>query len=92
MSKIITFGEIMLRLSTIGNERIIQANKFNVNYGGSEANVVVSLAILGHDSYFVSKVPDNEIGQSAINELRKYGVNTDYIIRGEMEIHFIKKI
>lgn len=82
MAKIITMGEIMLRLSTPGNSRFVQAVSFDVNYGGGEANVAVSLANYTHDAYFVSKVPAHEIGLSAINSLRKFGVHTDYIARG----------
>ena len=70
MSKIVTLGEIMLRLSPKGIP------------GGGEANVAVSLANYGHASYFVSKLPAHEIGQIAVNGLRRYGVNTDYIVRG----------
>ncbi len=82
MSKIITMGEIMLRLSPPGYGRFVQSDSFDVNYGGGEANVAVSLANYGHGAYFVSKVPSHEIGQSAINALRRFGVNTDYIARG----------
>ena len=82
MAKIITMGEIMLRLSTPGNNRFVQSDSFDVNYGGGEANVAVSLANYGHDAYFVSKVPAHEIGQAAINSLRKFGVHTDYVARG----------
>lgn len=80
--KIITLGEIMLRLSTPGNTRFVQSDYFDVVYGGGEANVAVSLANYGHDAYFVSKLPTHEIGQSAVNALRRYGVHTDYIVRG----------
>lgn len=79
--KVVTMGEIMLRLST-QQERFVQANKFDIIYGGGEANVAVSLANFGYDAYFVTKLPKHEIGQSAVNELRKYGVKTDYILRG----------
>jgi len=82
MKKVVTLGEIMLRLSTPGYERFVQADSFDVVYGGGEANVAVSLANYGHDAYFVSKLPKNEIGQSAINALRRYGVHTDHIVRG----------
>ena len=75
-------GEIMLRLSTPGYQRFVQAESFDVTYGGGEANVAVSLANYGLDSYYVTKLPDNPIGQSAINHLRRFGVNTDYIVRG----------
>ena len=82
MAKIITFGEIMLRLSPEGNDRFIQADSFRIIPGGGEANVAVSLANYGHDAYYVSKLPKHEIGQIAVNALRKYGVRTDYIARG----------
>lgn len=72
----------MLRLSTPGNTRFIQSDVFDVVYGGGEANVAVSLSNYGHDAYFVSKLPKHEIGQSAVNALRKYGVKTDFITRG----------
>ena len=81
--KIVTFGEIMLRLSPAGlNNRFVQADRFDVVYGGGEANVAVSCANYGHEAYFVSKLPTHEIGQSALNALRRYGVKTDYIARG----------
>lgn len=82
MAKIVTLGEIMLRLSTPGNTRFVQSDSFDVVYGGGEANVAVSVANYGHDAYFVTKLPKHEIGQSAVNSLRKYGVHTDYITRG----------
>ncbi|MBO5661894.1 MAG: sugar kinase [Tidjanibacter sp.] len=81
--KIVTFGEIMLRLSPAGvNNRFVQADRFDVVYGGGEANVAVSCANYGHEAYFVTKLPTHEIGQSALNALRRYGVKTDYIARG----------
>lgn len=81
--KIVTLGEIMLRLSPAGlNNRFVQADRFDVVYGGGEANVAVSLVNYGHDAYFVSKLPKHEIGQSALNALRRYGVHTDFIARG----------
>ncbi|MDD4184800.1 MAG: sugar kinase [Candidatus Izemoplasmatales bacterium] len=82
MAKIVTLGEIMLRLSPPGNNRFIQSSTFDAVYGGGEANVAVSLANYGHDAYFVSKVPLNEIGQAAVNSLRALGVETEYIVRG----------
>lgn len=82
MAKVVTLGEIMLRLSTPGNKRFVQSDNFEVVYGGGEANVAVSLANYGDDAYFVTKLPKNEIGQSAVNALRRYGVNTKYIVRG----------
>ena len=82
MAKIVTMGEIMLRLSTPGFEKFIQADQFDVNYGGGEANVAVSLANYGHDASFVSKVPANPIGECAVVELRKYNVETKHVARG----------
>lgn len=92
MSKIVTFGEIMLRLSTSANRRFVQSDNFEVNYGGGEANVAISLANYGHDAYFVSKVPAHEIGQSAVNSLRKFGVHTDYIALGgeRLGVYFLE--
>jgi 2-dehydro-3-deoxygluconokinase len=81
-NKIVTFGEIMLRLTPPNYLRFVQADSFDVTYGGGEANVAVSLANYGEDAYFVTKVPDNPIGQSAINHLRRYGVHTDYVVKG----------
>ncbi len=72
----------MLRLSPMGQDRFVQSEAFRIIPGGGEANVAVSLANYGHDAYFVSKLPKHEIGQIALNALRRYGVNTDYIARG----------
>ena len=80
--RVVTFGEIMLRLSTPGHQRFVQADSFDVNYGGGEANVAVSLANYGIDTAFVSRVPKHDIGQSAINSLRKFGVDTSLILLG----------
>ena len=82
MAKIVTLGEIMLRLSPMGNDRFIQSESFRIIPGGGEANVAVSVANYGHEAYFVSKLPKHEIGQIAVNALRRYGVNTQYIARG----------
>lgn len=82
MKKVVTLGEIMLRLSTPRFERFVQAESFDVVYGGGEANVAVSLANYGFDSCFVSKLPKNDIGQAAVNHLRRFGVNTKFIERG----------
>ena len=82
MAKVVTLGEIMLRLSTSNYKRFIQCDNFDVCYGGGEANVAVSLANYGQESYFVTKLPTHEIGQSAVNALSRYGVHTDYISRG----------
>jgi 2-dehydro-3-deoxygluconokinase len=81
MKKIVTMGEIMLRLSTPGNEKFIQADQFDVNYGGGEANVAVSCSNYGHKAEFVTAVPDNEIGECAVAALKKYGVETDHIAK-----------
>ena len=93
MSKIVCFGEIMLRLAPQGYERFVQAKTFEVVYGGGEANVAVSLANYGMDAAFVSKLPDNAIGQAAINELRKFGVCTGKIVKGgeRVGIYFCEK-
>ena len=81
MKKIVTMGEIMLRLSTPNNEKFIQADEFDINYGGGEANVAVSCANYGHSAEFVTAVPDNELGECAIAALRKYGVETKHIAK-----------
>ena len=81
MAKIVTMGEIMLRLSTPNNEKFIQADEFDINYGGGEANVAVSLANYGHDAEFVTAVPSNPIGECAVAALRKYNVGTKHIAR-----------
>lgn len=91
--KVITFGEIMLRLAPQGYYRFVQAETFGATYGGGEANVAVSLANFGFDAKFVTKLPSHEIGQAAINALRKYGVDTSYIARGgdRVGIYFLEK-
>ena len=93
MSKVVCFGEIMLRLNPEGYLRYVQASKFEASYAGGEANVSVSLANYGHDVSFVSKLPENEIAQSAINELRKFGVDTHHIVKGgpRIGIYFVEK-
>ena len=80
--KVITFGEIMLRLNPEGYYRFTHAERFEASYAGGEANVAVSLANYGVDAAFVSKVPAHEIGQCAVNALRRYGVDTKHMIRG----------
>ena len=91
--KVITFGEIMLRLAPEGYYRFVQADTFGATYGGGEANVAVSLANYGFDAKFVTKLPKHEIGQAAINSLRKYGVDTTDIVRGgeRIGIYFLEK-
>lgn len=92
MAKVVTMGEIMLRLSTPGNEKFIQADEFDVCYGGGEANVSVSLANYGHDSEFVTKVPKNPIGECAVAALRKMNVATGNIAVGgeRLGIYFLE--
>ena len=93
MSKIVTFGEIMLRLAPEGYYRFVQADKYGATYGGGEANVAVSLSNFGEDVAFVTKLPEHEIGQAGINYIRQFGVNTDYIVRGgnRVGIYFLEK-
>ncbi len=92
MQKIITFGEIMLRLATPRYERFSQASSFEVVYGGGEANVAISLANYGLDAAFVSRLPANDIGQAARMNLRKYGVDTSHIVWGgdRLGIYFLE--
>jgi len=82
MDKVVTFGEIMLRLEPEGYFRFVQVDKMTSTFGGGEANVAVSLANYGLDAYYVTKLPKHEIGQAAVNSLRRYGVNTQFIVRG----------
>lgn len=82
MRKVVTFGEIMLRLKTPEYLRIVQAGQFEASYGGAEANVAVSLAMLGDPVSFVTKLPDNPVGLAALNEVRRYGVDASRIVRG----------
>jgi 2-dehydro-3-deoxygluconokinase len=93
MKKAVTFGEIMLRLAPEGYYRFIQAETFGATYGGGEANVAVSLANYGIDASFVTKLPKHEIGQAAVNSLRRYGVETKSITRGgdRVGIYFLEK-
>jgi 2-dehydro-3-deoxygluconokinase len=90
--KVVTLGEIMMRLSTPGFERFIQSDSFDVTYGGGEANVAVALSNYGLDGVFVTKVPDNALGQAAINHIRRYGVDTQFIARGgkRLGIYFLE--
>ncbi|WP_374058613.1 PfkB family carbohydrate kinase [Alkalibacter rhizosphaerae] len=93
MKKAVTFGEIMLRLVPEGYYRFIQAETFGATYGGGEANVAVSLANYGIDTSFVTKLPKHEIGQAAVNALRRFGVDTKSITRGgdRVGIYFLEK-
>lgn len=82
MKKVITFGELMLRLAPENYLRFVQSDKYEATFGGAEANVAVSLANYGVDAAFVTKLPSHEIGQAAVNSLRKFGVDTSKIVRG----------
>ena len=82
MAKIVTFGELMLRLQPFNYERFVQAQQVEFTFGGGEANVAVSLANYGMDASFVTKLPAHAIGQAAVNSLRRYGVDTTKIVRG----------
>ena len=93
MAKVITFGEVMMRLNPEGYLRFTQATKFEVSYAGAEANVAVSAANYGLDAAFVTKLPDNAIGQCAVNELRRFGVDTGSIMFGgpRLGVYFVEK-
>jgi len=82
MKKVVTFGELMLRLAPESYLRFVQSETYEATFGGAEANVAVSLANYGLDAAFVSKLPTHEIGQAAVNSLRKFGVDTSKIVRG----------
>ena len=82
MSKVVCFGEIMLRLQPYNYERFIQAERVQFSFGGAEANVAVSLANFGVDIAYVTKLPAHMVGQAAINSLRRYGVDTSKVVRG----------
>jgi 2-dehydro-3-deoxygluconokinase len=84
--KCVTFGEIMMRLNPEGFYRLVQANKLEVSYSGAEANVAVSLATLGVDATYVTKLPANDLGRSAVNELRRHGVDVGRIVTGGKRI------
>ncbi len=91
--RVITFGELMLRLAPEGYMRFIQADTYGATYGGGEANVAVSLANYGVDAAFVSKMPAHEIGQAGVNALRRFGVDTSFIARGgeRVGIYYLEK-
>ena len=91
--RVVTFGEIMMRLNPEGYLRFTQSSRFEATYAGGEANVAVSLANYGVDAVFVSKVPAHEIGQCAVNELRRYGVDTSALVRGgeRLGVYFCEK-
>ncbi len=91
--KVLSFGEMMLRLKTPGNERILQTQSYEATYGGAEANVAVSLALLGDEVSYLSKFPNNPLGQAAKSTLQKYGVDTSKILTGgdRLGIYFFEK-
>ena len=91
--KVVTFGEIMLRLATPGYLRFSQCTELTATFGGGEANVAVSLANFGIPVDFITRLPENDIGEACIMDLRKYGVNTNHIVRGgeRMGIYFLEK-
>ncbi|MDR2053779.1 MAG: sugar kinase [Treponema sp.] len=93
MERVVTFGEIMLRLAPEGYYRFVQAHTLGAAFGGGEANVAVSLANFGLDAAFVTKLPKHEIGQAAVNKLREFGVDTSGIVRGggRVGIYFLEK-
>lgn len=90
--KIVTFGEIMLRLATPGFSRFVQTSSFDATYGGGEANVAVALAGYGFESHFVSRLPAHEIGEAALQAVRRYGVRTEHMLRGgdRLGIYFLE--
>ncbi len=93
MAKVVTFGELMIRLQPYNYERFVQADHLEFTFGGGEANVAVSLANYGLDASFVTKLPAHAIGQCAVNSLRRYGVDTSKIVRGgdRVGIYFNEK-
>ena len=93
MSKVVTFGEIMLRLAPEGYYRFLQCPSFCATFGGGEANVAVSLTGFGVETAFITKLPKNDIGQAAVNNLRQFGVDTSKIARGgeRIGIYFLEK-
>ncbi|MBQ7715548.1 MAG: sugar kinase [Clostridia bacterium] len=93
MGKIVTFGEIMLRLSPNGFNRLFQNDQFQATFGGAEANVAVSLANFGEDVSFVTKLPDNPIGDGAVRCLRSFGADTSFITRGgeRVGVYYLEK-
>jgi 2-dehydro-3-deoxygluconokinase len=92
MNKVVTFGEIMLRLSTPGFERFTQAKQFDIQFGGGEANVAVSLANYGIQVDFITRLPQNDIAHACIMELQRYGVGVGKIIQGgeRLGIYFLE--
>ena len=90
--KVVTFGEIMLRLSPPGFQRFVQARSFDAIYGGGEANVAATLANFGLPVEYVTRLPDNDLGDACLNYLRQYGIGTQYIVRGgeRLGVYFLE--
>jgi 2-dehydro-3-deoxygluconokinase len=91
VSKVVCFGELLLRLTAPGRELLLQSGRFDVHVGGAEANVAVGLASLDHQTAMASRVPDNPLGEAAVGYLRRYGVNADGVARsdGRMGLYFL---
>ena len=90
---VVTFGEIMLRLTTPGRQRFAQATAFEITFGGAEANVAVMIAQLGGSAEFVTRLPDNELGDRAVDELLRAGVRTNHVVRGgeRLGVYFLEQ-
>ena len=82
MARVVTFGELMVRLQPYHYERFVQTDHLEFTFGGGEANVAVSLANYGVDAVYVTRLPTHAIGQAAVNSLRRYGVDTSMVVRG----------
>jgi 2-dehydro-3-deoxygluconokinase len=93
MAKVVALGEMLMRLSPPGFQRLVQTSDFKVIYGGSEANVMISLAQMGVDTAYVTRLPDQPLGEAACNTLRRWGVDTRYVVRGDgrMGIYYLEQ-
>ena len=91
--KVMTFGEIMLRLKTPEYLKILQADGFEASYGGAESNVAVSLAMFGDEAAYVTKIPDNPVGLAALGAVRRFGVDTSCVLHGgsRLGIYYFEK-
>ena len=91
--KVMTFGEIMLRLKTPEYLRILQSDAFEASYGGAESNVAVSLAMFGDEAAYLTKIPDNPVGMAALGEVRRFGVDTSQVLHGgsRLGIYYFEK-
>src|SRR5690606_34080282 len=93
MARVVTFGEIMMRLATPGHLRFVQANELQVTYAGGEANVAVSLAAFGHEASYVTVLPRGLLADAALGSLRYYGVDTSHVVRsdnGRLGVYFLE--